>query len=253
MSLANGGMAAAVRGDVTDLSEVGARVLTDAALDRGRAVTVHVQSGYSFLFRAEARIVWRAVVESRSDSRVCAHGVFFSELSPFSRKLIRRLSGLVPDERSPRSPEVEETTWNAGALFDGDLEALFPASAGKEEAFDLLSDPDFERPLYVEEAELSGSLGYFTSADILQMLEATRATGVLHLEGGHEGQIHLRDGGVCGCFSKSLDAYEAAFRLLLADRGRFRFVPCPVRSNFMTSWTTTQLLLEAQIRLDHER
>jgi hypothetical protein len=248
-------MAAAVRGDVKDLSEVGARVLTDAALDRGRAVTVHVQSGYSFLFRAEARIVWRAVVESRSDSRVCAHGVFFSELSPFSRKLIRRLGGLVADEASPRGPVGEETTWSAGATFDGDLEALFPysASASKEDPFDLLSDPVFERPLYEEADELSGSLGYFNSADVLQMLEATRATGILYVEGEHRGQIHLQDGRVCGCFAKSLDPYEAAFRLMVADRGRFRFVPSEVRSNFMTSWTTTQLLLEAQIRLDHER
>jgi len=104
-------------------------------------------------------------------------------------------------------------------------------------------------------AELSGNLGYFNNTDVLQMLEAARATGVLHVEGEHMGQIHLQDGRICGCFSDSLDEdeYEAAFRLIIADRGRFRFIPAGVRSNLVTSRTTTQLLLEAQFRLDNDR
>src|SRR3970282_985278 len=88
--------ASLVQGDVKDLSEVGARVVTQAVLNRGEAVTVDVRSGYSYFFRAEARIVWRTELESRRDSRVSVHGIFFTALSPFSRKLIRRLSGFVP-------------------------------------------------------------------------------------------------------------------------------------------------------------
>ncbi len=245
--------ASLIHGDVEDLSEVGARVLTHAVLDRGEAVTVDVRSGYSYLFRAEARIVWRTELESRRDSRVSVHGIFFTELSPFSRKLIRRLAGLVPvEEGSPRTGE-------AGANRDADLEALFPHSRSNDGPFDLLSDPVLEEPLFDEaaesgqQAELSGSLGYFNNTEVLQMLEAARATGVLHVEGEHRGQIHLRNGRICGCFVRGLDEFEAMFRLIVADRGRFRFVPSDVHENLPTSRTTTQLLLEAHLRLDQER
>jgi len=242
--------ASLVHGDVEDLSEVGARVLTRAVLDRGEAVTVDVRSGYSYLFRAEARIVWRTQLEARRDLRISMHGIFFTELSPFSRKLIRRLSGLVPVEEG--SPQ----TGDAGADSDSDLEAL---SGPNEDGFDLLSDPVLEEPLFDEaaatrqQAELSGSLGYFNNTEVLQMLEAARATGVLYVEGEHTGQIHLRDGRICGCFARGLDEYEAMFRLIVADRGRFRFVPSGVHKNLPTSRTTTQLLLEAHLRLDQER
>jgi hypothetical protein len=244
--------ASLVHGDVEDLSEVGARVATHALLDRGEEVTIDVRSGYSYLFRAEARIVWRTELEARRDSRVSMHGIFFTELSPFSRKLIRRLSGRVPEEESPQPGD-------AGADADGDLEALFPQSGPNEDVFDLLSDPALEEPLFEEaagsgrQAELSGSLGYFNNTDVLQMLEAARATGVLYVEGEHTGQIHLRDGRICGCFARGLDEYEAMFRLIVADRGRFRFVPSGVHKNLPTSRTTTQLLLEAHLRLDQDR
>jgi len=256
--------ASLVQGDVQDLSEVGARVVTQAVLSRGEAVTVDVRSGYSYLFRAEARIVWRTDVKARRDSRVFVHGIFFTQLSPFSRKLIRRLLGLAPvEEGSPGGCKVETVAWHAGSDFDGDLEVFFPLSGPGDDGFDLLSDPVFERPFFDEAAasspsvadgaELSGNLGYFNSADVLQMLEAARATGILHVEGAYTGQIHLREGRICGCFSDSLDEYEAAFRLIVADRGRFRFIPSGVRANLLTSWTTTQLLLNAQLRLDNKR
>ncbi len=245
--------ASLIHGELEDLSEVGARVLTHAVLDRGEAVTVDVRSGYSYLFRAEARIVWRAELDTRRDSRVSVHGIFFTELSPFSRKLIRRLLGLVPvEEGSPH-------TGDASADSDGDLEALFPQSPPNEDAFDLLTDPVLEEALFADAAEpkrqpeLSGSLGYFNNTDVLQMLEAARATGVLYVAGAHAGQIHLREGRICGCFSRGLDEYEAMFRLIVADRGTFRFIPSGVRSNLPTSRTTTQLLLEAHLRLDQER
>jgi hypothetical protein len=237
-----GGRSSVVCGDVKDLSEVGARVLAPAALDHAREVTIDVHSGYTLLFRAEGRIVWRTLVDSRPDARVSLCGIFFTALSPFSRKLIRRLGGF---------PAARE----AGADFDSDLEVFFPRSGSREDAFDLLSDADFERPLFDEsaEAEISGNLGYFNNTDVLQMLEAARATGVLYVEGEDAGQIHLQDGRICGCFSATLDEYEAVFRLIVADRGRFRFIPSGVRSNLFASRTTAQLLLEAQLRLDLDR
>jgi hypothetical protein len=242
-----------LRGDVEDLSEVGARVLTGAALTRGNAVTVDVHSGYSLLFRAEARIVWRNEVELRRDSRVCAHGIFFTDLSPFSRRLIRRLGGLVPRDAVFQG--------SSGAEEDEDLKALFPELGAKLDPFDLLSDPVLESPLYDEAAggsdpgpaEISGNLGYFTNADVLQMLEAARASGVLYIEGEYRGQIHLRNGRICGCFSSGIDERDSVFRLILADRGRFRFTPSGVRENLLTSRTTTELLLEAHFRRDNER
>jgi hypothetical protein len=252
--------ASIVHGDVEDLSEVGARVLTHAVLDRGEAVTIDVRSGYSYLFRAEARIVWRTELEARRDSRVSMHGLFFTELSPFSRRLIRRLAGFLPvEEGGNRSLEGEAATREAVAEFDADMEVLFPPSGSNDGPFDLLSDSVLEEPLFDEaaassrEVELSGSLGYFNNTDVLQMLESARVTGVLHIEGEHTGQIHLRDGRICGCFSRGLDEYEAMFRLIVADRGRFRFVPSDVHSNLPARRTTTQLLLEAHLRLDRER
>jgi hypothetical protein len=256
--------ASLVHGDVEDLSEVGARVLTREVLDRGEAVTVDVRSGYTYLFRAEARIVWRTELESRRDSRVSVHGIFFTALSPFSRKLIRRLAGLVSDEEgSPMGSGAETAKEDAGAESDGDLQALFPKPGSRKDVFDLLSDPVLEGPLFDEAAEsrgyvadgseLSGNLGYFNNTDVLQMLESARATGVLYVEGERTGQIHLRNGRICGCFSRGLDGYEAMFRLIVADRGSFRFVPSGVRTNLLTGRTTTQLLLEAHLRLDDER
>jgi hypothetical protein len=248
VSLVNG-PACVVRGDVKDLSELGARVLTDVPLARGEEVTIDVQSGYSLLFRAEARIVWRADVERRPDSQVCAHGIFFTELSSFSRKLIRRLS------------RQEAEAFDTGQVSDSDLEALFPRSRSKDDRFDLLSDPVLEWPLYeqtlgtnrLDAAELSGSLGYFTNTDVLQMLESTRATGILHVEGEFTGEIHLRAGRICGCFSHGIDENEAVLRLIVADRGRFHFVPSVVDENLLPNRSTTRLLLEAHLRRDADQ
>ena len=233
-----------VQGDVKNLSELGACVMMNGALQSGGAVTVDVRSGYSFLFRAEARIVWRAEAPLSRESHDCVHGMLFTELSPFTRKLIRRLGGI--DAR------------RSDADTDPDLEILFREQTWlreTDERFDLLSDPIEELLLdskvEVSNApELSGNVGYFTSPDILQMLEATRATGILYFNGECAGEIHLENGRICGCFSEGLTDKEAAFALIFADGGYFRFVPSRVRSNLPGSRTTTQLLLEAQLRVD---
>lgn len=306
-----------VHGDVKDLSELGACVRADSSLDSGGTVTINVRNGYSFLFRAEARIVWRAPVRRPHESFDCTHGISFTELSPFTRKLIRRL-GEDNDrpEVSPGTP-VEGRVWDSDS--DPDLQILFraersPAQVDKDR-LDLLADPLFEPPLVnghlevleapprlpepvssadsaVEDflelddldlepidsvrlngsqdngrlskfdsrdlerdlsggAELSGNLGYFAIADVLQMLEASRATGLLYIDGPHTGEIQLLDGRIGGCFSRTLSAEEAAFHLIVARHGRFYFVPGRILGNVQKIRTTTQVLLEAQLRRDN--
>lgn len=308
-----------VHGDIKDLSEQGACVRTDAALDSGGVVTIDVRNGYSFLFRAEARIVWRSSVRRPHESFDCTHGIIFTELSPFNRKLIRRLSGNGGPEGRAATNVVEGRVWDSDS--DPDLEILFRAQRAPD-AVDrshmaLLADPLFEpvqpplvnsrievvetkdpgaatptsqtsgvdeflelddldlEPLdgagspdssvpartsgfardfeaYLDgSAELAGNLGYFDIADILQMLEASRATGVLAIEGPCVGEIQLLEGMIGACFSKGSSEDEAAFRLITSRQGRFHFVPDRILGTVHRTRTTTQLLLEAQLRRDH--
>lgn len=249
------GMSSRVQGDVKNLSELGACVMMNGALQSGGAVTVDVLSGYSFLFRAEARVVWRAESPRSRESQDCVHGMLFTDLSPFTRKLIRRLGGLDPTDPVP--PGVVDTRgWDVET--DPDLNIVLSDATwlrGGDERFDLLSDP-LEELMYgqatdlASDPELSGHLGYFTTTDVLQMLEASRATGILYFTGGCRGEIHLENGRICGCFSDGLSQEGAAFALIYAEDGSFQFVPSRVRSNLPRSCTTTQLLLEAQLRLD---
>jgi hypothetical protein len=258
----------AIHGDMTDLSEVGARVTTPALLERDRPITVDVRNGYSFLFRAQAKIVWATEVEFLEDARLCVHGMLFTALSPFSRKLIQRLGKTIPSGLETSGPSIAGgTTWY-GVETDSDLEAFFPFFERADDGFDLLSDPVLEKLLPGEVAgarevdhgngsaqtgaELSGQFGYFNNTDVLQMLEGARATGVLYLEGECEGEIHVIRGRICGCFSGGRDEYQALLRLIVADRGRFRFVPKRARTNLLAARSTTELLLEAQLRLDLE-
>lgn len=103
-----------------------------------------------------------------------------------------------------------------------------------------------------EPGELSGDLSRFKSTDILQMLEANQATGVLHFEGECEGEIHLLDGYICGSFSQSFTGEEAAYRLIPARKGRFHFVRSNIRSNIESVRSTTEFMMEAFRRHDEK-
>jgi len=318
MFLARGG-SQLVHGDIKDLSEEGACVRTDAALDSGGVVTIDVRNGYSFLFRAEARIVWRSSERRPHEPFDCTHGITFTELSPFTRKLIRRLSGnKTRSEAPPATNIVDGRVWDSDS--DPDLEILFRAERapvdGGRGHMGLLADPLFEpvqpplvnsrievvekkdpgavtptsrtpgvdeflelddvdlEPVDAQDsrdssvpaptsgfardfeayldgsAELAGNLGYFDVADILQMLEASRATGVLAIEGPCVGEIQLLEGMIGACFSKGLSEEEAAFQLIVSRQGRFHFVPDRILGTIHRTRTTTQLLLEAQLRRD---
>ena len=314
-----------VHGEVKDLSELGACLRTDTVLDVGGAVTINVRSGYSFLFRAEARIVWCSNARRRRESLDCTHGILFTELSSFTRKLIRRLGGTNGHTATPSaSAPHEQLNWDADS--DPDLQIVLEAERSlaevDEDRLDLLTDPVLEASLLAERmsrpgapelaresaplrqtpelelpgddfdlclgspssdpvepvqwsdasetalapklaaidterhlsgnVELSGKLGYFDNADVLQMLEATRATGVLYVKGPYNGEIQLLEGRICRCFSDGLTEEEAAFRLVVVRHGAFHFIPCAVPANAQRVRTTTQLVLDAQLRRDQQ-
>lgn len=103
-----------------------------------------------------------------------------------------------------------------------------------------------------EPGELSGDLSRFKTTDILQMLEANQATGVLHVEGEVTGEIHLLDGYICGGFAGQLRGEAAAFRLIPVRRGRFHFVRTNIHSNIQAVRSTTEFMMEALRRHDEK-
>ena len=93
----------------------------DVALQEPVAVAL---TSPSFLFRAEARIVWRDKARRPRESFDCTHGILFTELSPFTRKLIRRLGGtedsaVIPPADAP----LEGLIWDSDS--DPDLQIMF--------------------------------------------------------------------------------------------------------------------------------
>lgn len=104
-----------------------------------------------------------------------------------------------------------------------------------------------------EEGELSGDLSHFKTTDILQMLEANQATGVLHIDAEEAaGEIHLLDGYICGGFTDQYQGEEAVYRLIPQRRGRFNFVHSNIRSNIQSVRSTTEFMMEALRRHDEQ-
>jgi DNA-binding response OmpR family regulator len=101
-----------------------------------------------------------------------------------------------------------------------------------------------------EPGELSGDLARFKSTDVLQLLEANQATGVLHIDGEYQGEIHLLDGYICGCFAEDFKGEEAAYRLIPVRNGRFHFIRSNIRSNIQNVRSTTEFMMEALRRHD---
>lgn len=101
--------------------------------------------------------------------------------------------------------------------------------------------------------ELSGDLTYFKTTDILQMLEANQATGVLHIETKDtRGEIHLLDGYICGGFAGPDLGEEAIYRLIPLRLGRFTFLHSNIRSNIQSVRSTTEFMMEALRRHDEK-
>ncbi len=102
-----------------------------------------------------------------------------------------------------------------------------------------------------ELGELSGDLSHFKTTDILQILEANQATGVLRIETKEtQGEIHLLDGYICGGFAGPELGEEAVYRLVPLRRGRFMFVHSDIRSNIQSVRSTTEFMMEALRRHD---
>jgi CheY-like chemotaxis protein len=101
-----------------------------------------------------------------------------------------------------------------------------------------------------ELGELSGDLAKFKSTDVLQLLEANQATGVLRIDGEFKGEIHLLDGYICGCFAEEFKGEEAAYRLIPVRNGRFHFIRSNIRSNIEAVRSTTEFMMEALRRHD---
>ena len=99
--------------------------------------------------------------------------------------------------------------------------------------------------------ELSGDLTHFKTTDILQMLEANQATGVLRIDTKEtQGEIHLLDGYICGGFAGPELGEEAVYRLVPLRRGRFMFVHSDIRANIQSVRSTTEFMMEALRRHD---
>ena len=104
-----------------------------------------------------------------------------------------------------------------------------------------------------EQGELSGDLSHFKTTDILQMLEANQATGVIHIDTEQaSGEIHLLDGYICGGFTGQQQGEEAVYRLIPLRKGRFNFVHSNIRSNIQSVRSTTEFMMEALRRHDEE-
>ncbi len=104
-----------------------------------------------------------------------------------------------------------------------------------------------------EQGELSGDLSHFKTTDILQLLEANQATGVIRIDTDETiGEIHLLDGYICGGFTGQHQGEEAVYRLIPLRRGRFNFVHSNIRSNIQSVRSTTEFMMEALRRHDEQ-
>ena len=120
-------------------------------------------------------------------------------------------------------------------------------------ADDYLRRTQIEAHQRNEQGELSGDLSHFKTTDILQLLEANQATGVLRIDTEEAtGEIHLLDGYICGGFTGPHQGEEAVYRLIPLRRGRFNFVHSNIRSNIQSVRSTTEFMMEALRRHDEQ-
>lgn len=99
---------------------------------------------------------------------------------------------------------------------------------------------------------LSGALPVVSVTDLLQLLEATRASGRLELDGpGWSGRLVVAQGVVVGAMANELEGEDAALQLLLLDEGTFRFVRGAVHGASGLSLRIGPLLMDAACIQDH--
>lgn len=114
------------RGTVSNISESGAFLVTDRGLARGATVRVVLSEGRDGILDTQGKIVWSADgLDPHSEILGSLQGVFFPDLSPWHREVLRRrlfLADVVESgflENYP--PEEEELSY---LLIDPDIEQL---------------------------------------------------------------------------------------------------------------------------------
>jgi len=98
---------------------------------------------------------------------------------------------------------------------------------------------------------LAGTTDELALVDLLQTLETSRTTGVVHLS--HEGEdarIYVRDGNVVDAELGRMRGADVVHRALTWDQASFRVEPGPVANDDLLECTTHALLMRAMDRLD---
>jgi hypothetical protein len=115
------------RGVVSNISESGARLVTNTVVDKGRAINLKLRFQKDELLETPARIVWcRESIEPATEIVGALQGVEFTELEPEKRQMMRKVL-VGPDFRDvwvPKAFSFQDSKLN-GALVDPDIERLF--------------------------------------------------------------------------------------------------------------------------------
>jgi len=155
-----------------------------------------------------------------------------------------------------------------------DLPVLYLAGPDASDAGARPRDLDFDdmlpRPVFVRELvarvnlllarrvqrAVASDVGCGTTADLaladlLQSLEASHLTGIVHLaQGGEEARVYVREGNVVDAELGRMRGADVVVRTLSWDRATFRVEPAPVDNPDLMECTTHALLLRAMDRLD---
>ena len=98
---------------------------------------------------------------------------------------------------------------------------------------------------------LAGTTDDLALVDLLQTLETSRTTGVVHVShGSEEARIYVRDGNVVDAELARMRGADVVHRALTWDHASFRVEPGPVANDDLLECTTHALLMRAMDRLD---
>jgi hypothetical protein len=115
------------RGVVSNISESGARLVTNTVVDEGRAINLKLRFQKDGLLETPARIVWcRESIEPSTEIVGALQGVEFTQLEPEKRQMMRKVL-VGPDFRDvwvPKAFTFQDSKLN-GTLIDPDIERLF--------------------------------------------------------------------------------------------------------------------------------
>jgi hypothetical protein len=115
------------RGVVSNISESGARLVTNTLVDEGRDINLKLRFEKDELLETDARVVWcRESIEPSTEIVGALQGVEFTHLPPEKREKMRKVL-VGPDFRDvwvPRAFSFQDTGVD-DTLIDPDIERLF--------------------------------------------------------------------------------------------------------------------------------